>query len=652
MTRSAAYLVSIVVVLVTMGSLATSYAFQSEATGILPYAGTEWRTVHASPTNDDYVPIEIGRGFEFEWNALEGAATPAAPVVGPEGHIYQATGLGPGHSNLTALDQEGNILWQSEPWQDATGLDSCAIIQAPIVDSEGDLYLADCNQLWAFHHDGTVKWVTDLPAAPAGAPFQDGIPRNPPLTAFFMNDNAVGVATYFGQVEVWDREDGAPLADVVELPGGPGAFPIPAPAGAFAGVADPGVVDIVFNVAYGVYGEVVDTPAVSPESGRVFVLGSGSAPGTTSIYGVDLIAAAQSSPGQLQIAFETVVGAGGGASPAISPDWSTVYTTDATGLLTGLDTQTGEIVLSAQTTNTRPQSPSIGPDGRIYLGEGQAINPDGSVAWEADLSGLLASLVGDQVQILPFLNARIAGVITVTDNYLLFPVVVNITLDPTQFPFLPQAVDVPLKLVYVTADPLTGELTPTGTPYTAMENENSAFTVPLENGLVVANRGGFVVPLTAPLAPLANALVQSIAPGIDLEAQSASLGGIEAFRAVDEVTIVDATNGAVIVDGPLSSGDFIVNPNPAPGEPAISGTGTVGSTTVSAQVWVLPSGRNRGLIYVTNPTEGTDATIKVQDCAFFQGPSTAEGTADQGKYIERKKRNFAANWRIRDWRAP
>jgi len=619
-------------------------ALQAEADPFLPYADTEWVSLHAGPKNDDFVDVEVGRGWKLAWTALEGAATVVAPVIGPDGTIYQTVGLGPGNSNLYAFDQDGNLLWQSEPWEDASGFDSCAFIESPIVDTDGDLYVADCNQLWAFHGDGTVKWVTDLPAAPAGVPFQEDIPRNPPLTAFFMNGDTVGLATFYGQVGAWSMQDGSPVADVIDLPGGPGPGPAPTPPGMFAGVADPGVAPLTFNMAWGIYGEVIDTPAVHPETGRVFILGSGSIDGTTSIYGVDFV------PGTgLVIAWEALVGVGGGASPTISPDLKTVYTTDGTGKLTGVDTETGAVVFSVQTTNTRPQSPSIGADGKIYLAEGQAINPDGTLAWTADFSGLLASLFGDQPQILPFLSTRIAGVFAVTKDRLMFPVVINTTLDPSQFPFLPQPVDVPLRMVMVSADPHTGELLPGVLPYTFMENENSGFTVPLKNGLVVTNRGDFVIPLTAQLAPLANYLVQSIAPGIDLHAQSAAIGGMEVVRTIDEVTIVDATNGTALVDGPLSSGDFVVNPNPAAGEPAVSGAGTVGTATVTVTIYNLPNGGNKGIIFVSDPEKGIDATIKIQDSEFSDAPNTAKGTGDSGKYIDQKNRNFTVDWLIRDW---
>ena len=69
MTTYTRLMVVALVLLVPGALLATSHY------GVLPYADTVWRTVHASPTNDDFVPIDVGRGFRLAWTALEGATT-------------------------------------------------------------------------------------------------------------------------------------------------------------------------------------------------------------------------------------------------------------------------------------------------------------------------------------------------------------------------------------------------------------------------------------------------------------------------------------------------------------------------------------------------------------------------------------------------
>ena len=139
----------------------------------LPYAASEWPSVHGGPANNDYVAIAHGVEFAKEWQALQGMATVVAPTTGPQGTLYQTAGNPPGGSNLYALDRRGNILWQTPPWHGRDDFDSCAVLNGAIIDSEGDLYVADCNQFWAFKPDGQVKWVIDLTAPATGAAYQD-----------------------------------------------------------------------------------------------------------------------------------------------------------------------------------------------------------------------------------------------------------------------------------------------------------------------------------------------------------------------------------------------------------------------------------------------------------------------------------------------
>lgn len=223
--------------------------------------------MHGGPSNDDYVPIDLPLAFREKWTALEGASTLAAPTIGPEGNIYQTTGLGSGNSNLHAFDADGKLLWESEPWADASGLDSCAILQGAIVDTAGDLYLSDCNQFWAFRPDGSVKWVIDLPLPPEGAAFQDADaePVNSFITAFFTRDGSVGGVTVFGSIVIVDRKSGELRYPITELPGSADPTAVEdTPPTFLTGIADPSLASFIYNVALNTLAlESIDTPAVS-----------------------------------------------------------------------------------------------------------------------------------------------------------------------------------------------------------------------------------------------------------------------------------------------------------------------------------------------------------------------------------------------------
>jgi hypothetical protein len=277
-------------------------------------------------------------------------------------------------------------------------LDSCAVIQGAIVDDEGDLYLSDCNQFWAFHNDGSVKWTIDLPLPPSDAPFQDGsvtTPINPFVTAFFTKDGSVGGVTAFGDVVIVSRVDAASAAPVINLPGGAAPpLPQPTPPTLWAdGFLDAEIIEFTYNVLLAGLVEAANTPAVEPESGRIFATGTDVTPGLGTLYGLDFT---PGNPGRIEIATTSVIGPGSGSSPAISPDGTAVYVSDDDGSLYSFDTDTdtGEVNWSLPL-GAAPGSASVGPDGTIYVpaGNQMAVTPDGAVKWVADMSALAESLL-------------------------------------------------------------------------------------------------------------------------------------------------------------------------------------------------------------------------------------------------------------------
>ncbi|OWY63330.1 hypothetical protein B7486_53710, partial [cyanobacterium TDX16] len=141
--------------------------------GDLPYADSGWVTLHGDPGNRKYQPDAAAADEYTSWQALADTSVLAAPSTGTDGQYFVGTGLPEGESNLHAFSPDGELLWQSEPWSGTTGVDPCALLSTPIVDDAGDLYLSDCDQVWAFHPDGEVKWTADLPDAPADSAFAD-----------------------------------------------------------------------------------------------------------------------------------------------------------------------------------------------------------------------------------------------------------------------------------------------------------------------------------------------------------------------------------------------------------------------------------------------------------------------------------------------
>lgn len=132
---------------------------------------------------------------------------------------------------MTAFDASGKIIWQTPPCQSDDDFDAGGVIAAPIVDNSGDIYISDANQMWAFHPDGRVKWVTELPDPVKG--YSDifdelNLPVKPNTigNAFFTlpvkGDEStayVGGITIYGDVLIFDRQAGTIVAGPVNMPG-------------------------------------------------------------------------------------------------------------------------------------------------------------------------------------------------------------------------------------------------------------------------------------------------------------------------------------------------------------------------------------------------------------------------------------------------
>ena len=498
-----------------LGSLVNGVLKDIGAISALPYAKTGWVTLHGDPGNKkDQSGAELALDYDIS-TALGGAAVLAAPTILPNGNIVVATGLATGGSNLNVLDRQGNIVWQSAPWSGKTGVDSGAILNSPIVDTKGNIFISDGDQLWSYTQDGNVRWVRDLPAPPAVNPYAPGSRAiNPFVTAAFTSDGDVFGVTVFGQVVVANRDTGELVAPVYQIPG-----PLaerstqPIPPGVFGGgLADQEIVDPIFQVAYGGIVRSANTPAVDAKTGRIFVAATDLEENMGALYGFDIHPATPFGPGRINVAFVTQMGPGSGSSPTLSPDGRAVYASDNDGILYSFDTRTGKVIWSVPS-EAEAASVAVGPNGNIYVLKRasvmSAFDSTGQLLWDADVSDLAA-------QTLPTHAAFGAPTYVGGGN----PTVVNgAIVEPVFYGYNTvlqgRTVFLPVKVAIVEFDPATGKalrnLAFTNGTTEGILNVGPDGTMYVSQGAITSSSLAALAPFINPaLAPYGLSLVKPI----------------------------------------------------------------------------------------------------------------------------------------------
>ena len=349
------------------------------------YGQVPWASVHRDSRNSDFSPLVTSTSLVKSWSVLDGAAVINPGVVSADGSHYLTSGRGPGYSHLHAFNADGELLWESPIQRSINDLDALSGFNAPVIGPAGDLYIGDSNQFWAFHADGSVKWVTPLPDQ-----------GNPFVYQVISKQGYVGGITVDGKVLFYNREDGSLAIPMFQLP--PGIPPAKGPAlpGLWlGGLFHESVIELFKQIAFGYGVQVANAPAVHPTTGRVFITAAGPMENgslTGVLYGLDI------KDTGVEIGFATKMGGGSGTSPALSADGKFVYSADGVGQMLAVDTSTGEVVWAAKGEGLL--SPAIGDDGTILTGNifaaptVVALSPvDGSKRWAKSYDDYAATML-------------------------------------------------------------------------------------------------------------------------------------------------------------------------------------------------------------------------------------------------------------------
>ena len=345
------------------------------------YASSPWPAAHRDNRNSDYTPFYTTADMQFSWIDLKHAGFFIGPTIGPEGHVYLPTGFGAGHSNLICFDRYGNKLWESEKLKkghELDGVDYGCEINAPLIDKEGNVYQADWNQLWSYTNMGKLRWVVKLSDYGMQGMF---------ISLFFIK-HCIGGSSTDGYLALFDVNTGE-FYDKIKLPGTKGPKSLPMFEGLWETQMSSEMRQFAWDAVFGCNMQCSNTPAVDPNSGRIFVVANGNTEDEGVIHGIDL------TPDGLKLAFTSSTGLGGsGTSPSVSFDGKIVVLTDGDGYFNGIDTETGKVVWRNDTKSVNGVSSTTAPNGMAINYSTNLLTAydalTGKMLWKTNLDSVVA----------------------------------------------------------------------------------------------------------------------------------------------------------------------------------------------------------------------------------------------------------------------
>ena len=302
------------------------------------YGRTTWSGAHRDARNSDYVPVPSPNALKRTWTGIERGSFFMPPVIGANGNVYATSAGGREKATCMRSRREAGCCGRRRRCSRWT-----IWIPPPTFPRQWWMWMTICTCRTPTSSGrsatrGRCGWVTDLPALGV-----DGYA----FSAFFTHQGHVGLISSDGKVALFDRASGELALPILDLPGVDGVPSSPMPPGLLAdGLIDPALQQDNWDAIWGFNMEVANTPSVSPETGRIFIVATGRQPDHTVLYGLDVQLGSpecdepapsetggeedsECSVGGIEIAFETQLGvSGSGTSPTVSFDGSTVYVVD------------------------------------------------------------------------------------------------------------------------------------------------------------------------------------------------------------------------------------------------------------------------------------------------------------------------------------
>lgn len=317
--------------------------------------GDGWSAVHADAGNTDYSPIIGSRNLKLAWHRVFAGNVNLGPTSDPWGQTYVTVNALVGCALYALNSETGETVWCSRE------VDRFAAVSSPLIDRDGNLYLADGVAMHAISRDGKLIWETPI--------------HGVPLSAQFTASGNVVFVTHIGNIYLLDRISGANLVEPMVLSPGASWNPALGVGACATGRPEcPSANTPAMELASGLLIFTFWTPGAESSGIRAIRISEGPVPSMTPVWTNESLPE------------------GSASSPTLSADGSRVYVTDNAGSLHALSTWSGEKIWSLDIGYPAAGSPSSSPDGLIMpaggrLGAVKAIADRGdhaSLAWQSN----------------------------------------------------------------------------------------------------------------------------------------------------------------------------------------------------------------------------------------------------------------------------
>jgi hypothetical protein len=177
--------------------------------------------------------------------------------------------------------------------------------------------------------------------------------------------------------------------DKIRLAGTKGPKSLPMFKGLWETQMCPEIRQFAWDAVFGCNMQCSNTPAVDPNTGRIFIVANGFSEDEGVIHGVDL------TPDGLKLAFTSSTGFGGsGTSPSVTFDGKIVVLTDGDGYFNGIDTETGKVVWRNNTKSVNGVSSTTTPNGMAINYSTNLVTAydglTGKLLWKTNLDSVVA----------------------------------------------------------------------------------------------------------------------------------------------------------------------------------------------------------------------------------------------------------------------